>query len=504
MKRLVAIALALSLSACTTLGPDYEEPPVEWLDAWQTDLHGHAGSSAQQADLQLESWWEVFDDPILSGLIEVANRENPSIRIAGLRILESRAQLGIAKATRYPQARQATAAATYIDSREHGGSASGGDQSLGSYQAGFNLGWELDFWGRFQRSIESADAAFFASIYNHRDLQVLLNAQVADLYFSYRTILLRIGIAENNAAIQKRSLEITTRLFESGEDSELDLQQAKTQYLATLSSIPGLQISETKARNAIAALLGRAPGDMPELLLIPKSLPTVDPVVINDIPGSLLMRRPDIRAAAWQAAAQSAQIGIAEADLYPSFSLLGTIGWSDSSVSGSPGTTSLGIGPAVAWNLFDRGLIKNNVRIQDARLQQAIENYQNSVLQAARELDDAAITIVKTRENQEVLAESVHAAERSLALATARYRQGYADFQRVLDAQRAVATQTERELINQGSHIKAIIEFYKALGGGWQLTPIEELIPEATRESMESRSNWGDLLSAPLPVTPEN
>jgi NodT family efflux transporter outer membrane factor (OMF) lipoprotein len=497
MRRLVAIALAFSLSACTTLGPDYEEPPVEWLEGWQTNLYGQVGGPGQQSELDLQFWWQVFDDPVLNKLIELAKTENPSLRIAGLRILESRAQLGIAESTRYPQAQQATGAVTYVNSSDNDGSVTG-------YQAGFNLGWELDFWGRFRRSIESADAAYFASIYNHQDLQVLLNAQAADLYFAYRTVLLRIGIAQNNAAVQKRSLEITTQLFESGEESELDLQQAKTQYLATVSSIPGLQITETKVRNAIAALLGRAPGDLPELAELSAPLPTMDPVVIHDIPGNLLMRRPDIRAAAWQSAVQSAQIGVAEADLYPAISLLGTIGWSGNSVSGSPSTSTFGAGPAVTWNLFDYGRIRNNVRVQDSRLQQAIESYQNSVLQAAREIDDAAISIVKTRENQEVLTESVRAAERSLELATARYRQGYADFQRVLDAQRAVASQTERELINQGSHISAIIEFYKALGGGWQLTPIEELVPDATRESMESRSNWGDLLSAPLPVTPES
>jgi NodT family efflux transporter outer membrane factor (OMF) lipoprotein len=497
MNRLALIVMAAALSACTTLGPDYEEPPVEWLESWQTNLYGQVGGPEQQSELDLQFWWQVFDDPELNRLIEVVKTENPSLRIAGLRVLESRALLGIAGSTRYPQAQQATGAVSYVNSSES-------DGNVTSYQAGFNLGWEIDFWGRFQRGIESADAAFFASIYNHQDLQVLLNAQVADLYFAYRTVLLRIGIAENNAAIQKRSLEITTRLFESGEDSELDLQQAKTQYLATLSSIPGLQISETKVRNAIAALLGRAPGDLPELTTVSKPLPMMNPVVINEIPASLLMRRPDIRAAAWQAAAQSAQIGIAEADLYPAISLLGTIGWSGNSVSGSSSTSALGVGPAVTWNLFDHGLIRNNVRVQDARLQQAIESYQNNVLQAAREIDDAAISIVKSRENQEILAESVTAAERSLQLATARYREGYADFQRVLDAQRSVATQTERELVNQGSHISAIIEFYKALGGGWQVTPIEQLIPAATRETMESRSKWGDLLSAPLPVTPEN
>mgnify|MGYP001825029060 CR=1 FL=1 len=493
---LALIATALALSACTTLGPDYEEPTVEWLETWQTNLYGQAGGVEQQSELDLRFWWQVFDDPVLNGLIDVARTENPSLRIAGLRVLESRAQLGIADSTRYPQVQQATGAVTYIDSNQ--------SDSLTSYQAGFDVGWELDFWGRFQRSIESADAAYFASIYNHQDAQVLLNAYVADLYFKYRTALLRIEIAENNAALQKRSLEITTSLFESGESSELDLQQAKTQYLGTLSSIPSLQITATQLRNAMAAVLGRPPGDLPELAGVSGPLPTMDPVEIHDIPGKLLMRRPDIRAAAWQAAAQSAQIGIAEADLYPSIALLGTIGWSDNSISGSPSTSTLGVGPGVSWNLFDYGRIRNNVRVQDARLQQAIESYQDSVLQAAREIDDAAISIVKTRENEDILTQSVAAAERSLELATARYRQGYADFQRVLDAQRAVATQTERQLINQSSHVSAVIAFYKALGGGWQTTPTAELVPEATRESMESRTNWGDLLSAPLPVTPEN
>jgi len=492
---LALVAVASALSACTTLGPDYEEPTVEWLDTWQTNLYGQVGGVEQQAELDLQFWWQVFDDPVLNGLIDVARTENPSLRIAGLRVLESRAQLGIADSSRYPQAQQATGAVTYIDSNQ--------SDSLTSYQAGFNLSWELDFWGRFQRSIESADASYFASIYNHQDVQLLLNAHVADLYFKYRTALLRIEIAENNAALQKRSLEITTRLFESGEDSELDLQQAKTQYLGTLSSIPGLQITATKLHNAITAVLGRPPGELPELAGFSGPLPMMDPVEIHDIPGKLLMRRPDIRVAAWQAAAQSAQIGVAEADLYPSIALLGTIGWSDSSISGSSSTSTLGVGPAVSWNLFDHGRIRNNVRVQDARLQQAIESYRNSVFQAAREIDDAAISIVKTQENQEILTESVKAAKRSLELATARYRQGYAGFQRVLDAQRAVATQTERQLINQGSHIGAIIDFYKALGGGWQLTPIDELVPEETRKSMESRTNWGDLLSAPLPITPE-
>jgi len=496
------LAACLLLGGCTTLGPDYQEPEVKWLGGWQDDLYGQLGNPQQQSEVDLRFWWRIFDDPVLNQLIETARRENPSLRIAGLRILESRAQLGIAGSNLYPQVQQVTGDAAYIDSRQRGGDRDN-DDSFSRYQAGFNLGWELDFWGRFQRGVESADAAFFASITNQQDVQVLLAAQVADLYFSLRTTVARIAVARKNAAIQKRSLDITERLYNGGQQSELDLQQAKAQYLATLSSIPPLEIALTQNRNALAALLGRPPADLPELAAAPEELPSVPEAAVDTIPARLLARRPDIRTAAWQVAAQSAQIGIAEADYYPAISLLGTIGWSASSSSGAPDTTTLAAGPSLTWNVFDHGRIDNNVRLQDARLQQAIENFQASVLQAAQEIDSAAYSVVKTHELQAVLVQSVAAAERSLELANTLYVEGYADFSRVLDAQRSVFSQTINELDNRGNHISAIIALYRALGGGWTETPIDQLIPASTRETMEQRSDWGDLLTAPLPVPPQ-
>ena len=224
------------------------------------------------------------------------------------------------------------------------------------------------------------------------------------------------------------------------------------------------------------------------------------PQFVGELPARLVLRRPDVRTAAWQVAAQSAQIGIAEADFYPAISLFGTIGWSGDTLDATPDTGSFGVGPSLTWNIFDYGRIRNNVRLQDARLQQSIENFQNSVLQAAREIDDAAIGVVKTREQQSVLSESVQAAERSLELANRRYQEGYADFQRVLDAQRALFSQTERELVNRGNHISAVIGLYRAMGGGWLDMPLEEIVPPATRETMRERSDWGDLLDAPLPA----
>jgi len=499
--RTLALLLAvLASSACTTLGPDYREPRVDWLQDWRSTVYGEAVEGPKGSEGDFRFWWQQFNDPVLNQLIDLAKKENPSLRIAGLRILESRAQLGIAGSTLYPQVQQGSGAVTYVNNRFHGGNAPDDSQSFVGYQVGFNIGWELDFWGRFQRGIESADAAFFASVADQQDVQILLSAQVADLYFAYRTTQLRIAIAYENAAIQKRSLEITDKIFRAGNGSELDMQQARGQYLSTLSTVPDLETVLNQTGNALSIVLGRRPGDLPELADAATALPEIGSAETPTIPANLLLRRPDVRSAASKIAAQSAQIGIAEADFYPAISLLGNISWSGSTLDGSPDTGSLGVGPAFQWNLFDHGRIENNVRLQDARLQQLIESYQSTVLQAAREIDDAAIAVIKTTEKQAYLDQALVASERALEIANRRFREGYSDFQRVLDSQRAKFAQAEGVLVNHGNHISAVISLYKALGGGWEVTPVEQLIPEDTRELMGERTDWGDLLTAPLPV----
>lgn len=486
----------IALNACTTLGPDYHEPEIKWLQNWQPELlelpHTHKA-------VDLRFWWHLFGDPVLNRLIDSAKKENLTLRIAGLRVLESRAALGIASSGLYPQVQQISGALAYVNTQNFGGNIPTEDQSLGSYQVGFDLAWELDFWGRFKRAIESADAAFFASIANQRDAQVLLSAQVVDLYYAYRTTELRIRIAKENAAIQKRSYEITEKFFRNGQDSELDLQQAKTQYLSTLSTIPVLELTRTKTRNALNVLLGRPPGPIPELPGVAPRLPSIDGIGIQEIPSRLLLRRPDVRAAAWQVAAQSAQIGLAETEYYPAISLLGAIGWSGNTLSATPNTGVLTVGPGLRWNIFDHGRIANNVRLQDALLQQLIENYQQVVLEAAREIDDAGISVIKTAERQTLLNQSVASSKRALDLATTRYREGYSDFQRVLDAQRSVFSRADSQIENKGAHISAVIGLYKGLGGGWVATPVGDMIPEDVRDTMEKRTDWGNLLSKPPP-----
>jgi NodT family efflux transporter outer membrane factor (OMF) lipoprotein len=494
--RAALLAAALSLSACTTLGPDYQEPEIAWLQDWQPDLY-ELPQTHKAVDLRF--WWELFNDPALNQLIGAAKRDSLQLRVAGLRVLESRALLGIAASGLYPQVQQVGGAISYVNSRQYGGNAPAPDQSFGAYEVGFNLAWELDFWGRFKRAIESADAAFFSSIANQRDAQVLVSSQVVDLYYAYRTTELRIRIAQENAAIQKRSLEITEQFYRSGQSSELDLQQAKTQYLSTLSTIPDLELTLKETRNALCALLGRPPGEIPELTLSPVRLPRSDGIGIHEVPSKLLLRRPDVRAAAWQVAAQSAQIGLAEAEYYPAITLLGSLGWSGDTLSASPSTGLLTVGSGFRWNIFDYGRIANNVRLQDARLQQLVENFQQVALQAAREIDDAGNGVVKTAERQGILDKSASASKRALDLATTRYKEGYSDFQRVLDSQRSVFTRADEQLRNKGRNISAVISLYKGLGGGWVSMPVQEMVPEDARDQMKKRTDWGDLLSKPLP-----
>ncbi|MCK5360000.1 MAG: TolC family protein, partial [Gammaproteobacteria bacterium] len=199
--RLALVSGFLTLTACTTLGPNYQEPDVAWLKDWQPSAYGMSADQSAQKQVDLRFWWKTFNDPGLNKLIAVVRQENIQLRVAGLRVFESMAVLGIAGSALYPQLQQVGGGVNYINNQFHGGTAPAGDQSFGAYNLGFTLGWELDFWGRFKRGIESADAAFFASIANQQDAQILVTAQAADLYFAYRVNEARIDIANKNAEI---------------------------------------------------------------------------------------------------------------------------------------------------------------------------------------------------------------------------------------------------------------------------------------------------------------
>jgi NodT family efflux transporter outer membrane factor (OMF) lipoprotein len=479
----------LALNGCVRLGPDFQPPGEEWIKHWDSPALEQSSQRGPTPDIR--QWWKVFADPVLDRLIAESDAHNTSLKIAGLRVMEARAQLGIAQAGLYPQQQQVSADSQYVNRRQSGGS-NPQDSHFWQYGAGFDVGWELDFWGRFSRAIESSDASYFAAQANYEDALVLLRAQVADTYFSLRTLEARLHVARENASQQKRSFEITEKLFKSGQNAELDLQQAKTQYLGTLSTIPDLEDQFLRTRNALAVLIGQPPGALPQLAENAGLIPLVDRAVLQDVPATLLLRRPDVRAAELNVAAQSALIGVAQSDLYPSLSLFGSIVWSTNSLGSTPNSLDLIGGPSLRWNVFDHGQITNNVRVQDARLQQLIEAYRDLVRQAAREADDAASGLIKSLERERILGEASLAAQRSLVLASAQYREGYADFQRVLDAQRALLDQQDNYLIARSNAVSNVIALYKALGGGWYSG--QPKVDQATRQQMEKRTDWGNLL----------
>ena len=490
-------ASALLLGACTTVGPDFKTPDVPaWLGNWtDSSLDSLIASRPAPRSGQLQQWWRTFNDPVLENLVAEAQRVNPNVRTAGLRIMEARAQLGIAGSTLYPQVQQATSDLLWVGEQRTGAR----DTSAVTFGAGFQVGWELDFWGKFRRGIEAADANYFATIAQYDDVQVLMAAQVAAFYVSIRTAEARLVIARENAAIQKRSLEITERLFKGGSDSELDVQQAKAQYLATLATIPQLEALLRQTQNALSTLLARAPGPLPEMAAGKDVIPMAELDVIVDMPADLLRRRPDIRAAEMLLAAQSALIGVSVADLYPSISLLGSVGLSATSLGASSRGLTWALGPSLVWNVFDYGRLTNTVLVQDARFQQLYEQYQDAVLRAAREVDDAAVGFAKTGEQIVFLADAVVASQRSLDLATLQYREGLTDFQRVLDSQRVLFSQQELLVNTRGSLTQNLISLYKAMGGGWEQGRSRPVLDDATRETMNQRSEWKEILSAPLP-----
>lgn len=496
----VSAASGLLLAGCAPLGPDFARPEVSWLDAWAArPLEQPAPQLTGPPSVSAEQWWRNFNDPVMEQLVAEAQRLNPAVRTAGARILEARALVGVARSGLYPQVQQFTANLLGAGLERSADS----DIDFTTYGTGFAIGWELDFWGKFRRSVEAADYSYLASIARYDDVQVLVAAQAASLYSSIRTIELRLHIAKENAALQKRSLEITEELFASGNDTELDVQQAKALYLGTLSTIPELEAAQRQAHNALGVLLARAPGPLPELATGAEKIPRVPLGVIVDMPVELLRRRPDVRAAEMQLAAQSALIGVSAAQLYPSIALGGSVGLAPTSPATrgwSANTLEWGLGPSLVWNVFDHGRLKNQVLVEDARFQQLYEQYQETVLSAAREVDDSAVAFARSTVQITLLDQSVEAARRSLEIATIQYREGLVDFQRVLDSQKTLFGQQERLVATRGEVTQSLIALYKAMGGGWQSGRGRTLLDEATRTTMRDRSNWKDLLEAPLPA----
>ncbi|NOQ90131.1 MAG: efflux transporter outer membrane subunit [Gammaproteobacteria bacterium] len=486
--------ISLALTACTTVGPDFVDLEPDAAAKWSQEIE----QGLQTTPNELVEWWRVFNDPILNELVELARKNNNSIAIAGLRVLEAQAQLGIATGLQYPQSQVATGAAIRNSPAENTGTA-----DFWQYGLGASVSWEIDFWGRFRRGIESADATYLASLAAYDQALVLLTAAVVDSYAVIRTTEEQLRIAHENLKIQKRSYDIAAVLYRNGAASELDMQQAETLLLATQSTVPDLEATLSQARNALSILLAQKPGQVEAMIKGGEGIALLPDDITVGFPADMLRRRPDVRQAELLAMAQNARIGLAKADLYPSFSLTGSIGLASSGSDADFGdlfnsdALTISVGPSFVWPFLNYGRIKNNVRVQDARLQQSLVNYRETVLQAARETEDAMAAYSGTRKQAVILEKTVISAKRSNDLSTLRYKEGFADYQRVLDAQQALFTQQTRYVSTLGGEFRSLVALYKALGGGWERHEGLPYIDAETARQMQERTDWGDLIEQP-------
>ena len=464
---LVAIG-ALLLAGCITVGPDYEQPQTETPDAW----HAAAVEGLSEGEATLQTWWQVFEDPILNDLIDRATEANLDLELALWRVEEARAFRGVVAGPQAPQVefRGDSSRSQPSDNGPLGEFAPEGGFDAGNlHDYSIGAGWELDLWGRIRRSIESADAAVEASVEDYRDVLVSVLAEVALGYFDVRTLQERIQLAEANVEAQQATLKLTQDRFNVGLVSALDVAQAESNLANTESLIPTLQTNLQLALNRVAVLLGQPPGTVHAQLEEPRPLPPEPPDVAAGLPADLLRQRPDVRRAERQLASQTALIGVATADLYPTFSLGGFIGLQ--AVDGgdllSGDSVTWGIGLPIRWDLFSGGRIRSQIRVEEVRTQQALVLYEQTVLFALEEAEGAMVTYDQRRLRREKLRTSVDATERSLNLVMTQYTAGLTDFQNVLDTQRSLLNRQDELAVTRGGVIRDLIGIYRALGGGW-------------------------------------
>ena len=504
---LLPLLLGLSIGACTSLGPDFKKPAAPTPNQWSAsdDARLTTSDPAPAEAENYRTWWQVFNDAALDTLIKRAYEQNLTLRAAGLRVLEARAVLGIAIGNRYPQLQQVLGSASRQRLSRNGELATSLppalagqlDNNFSVYTLGFDVAWEADFWGKFRRDVESAAANLAASVAGYDDLLVSLTGDVARAYALIRTLEERLKVAYANIAIQQRSLRIAQVRFDNGLSTELDVQQARALLSNSQALVPTLRTQRRRAKNSLSVLLGIPPDTLTETLGAAGLLPSPPAAVAIGVPAELLRRRPDIRRAELRAAAQSARIGIAKSDLYPSFVLAGSIGLraTDSGdLFSSDSTEGQGLFN-FRWNILNYGRIKNNVRIQDARLQQLLINYQNTVLRAYREVEDALVGFLRAQERVAYFEVGVTAAKRSVDLALIQYRDGVVDYSRVLQTQSSLVAQQDALTVSRGDVIGNLVALYKGLGGGWQVRQGQAFVPLPVQEQMRQRTDWGRLLA---------
>ncbi len=466
---LMAIFLGQGFAGCAKVGPDFLKPetvsPVVWHAPLEKGLH--SGSPEPQA---LAQWWTILDDPLLTAFMHQAATDNLDLRQAGARLFEARARRDISAA-----GLAANLDTNAFISRSQSSSNRGSGTLSTSYSSGFDAGWELDLFGGMQRSLEVAQAGLAASEEDLRDILISLLSEVALSYIEVRSTQVRLEILTDNLAAQEESLALNEARYQSGLISELALQQTKYLVASTQAQIPNLITGLNKAKNNLAILLGRPPGTFNELLQNKAGLPALPSSVAVGIPAETLQRRPDIRKAEQLLAAQTAQIGVATAELYPSITLSGSIGL-DALSAGKLFTADSGsysFGPSIKWRLFDGGATKANIRLQTFLQEEAAARYKAVVLSALEEVEAALAAYAQEQDRHQALLAAASAAEHAVMLADLQFQAGLLIYTEVLDARRSLLSFQDQLATSQATMIGNFIRLYKALGGGWETLLLE-------------------------------
>lgn len=454
--RLIILLSGLTFAACA-VGPKYRARTPEQMSvpaAW------HAALPEGSRTGDLSEWWTTLDDPVLTGLVDEAVKNSPTMDLARARLRESRAQRKVAEAALYPT----------VSGRGSATTSKTGDAGANTmYQAGFDASWEPDVFGANRRSLQASTAELQATVANLHDAQVSLAAEVATNYVQVRSLQSRIANARENLALQAETREIAGWRYQAGLVSEQDFEQAKSSEAQTRAQIPSLETSLAEARNRIAVLLGQAPGAADERLAAPAPVPAVPEAVIVGIPADVLRQRPDVRAAERTLAAQTARLGAAEAARFPSFSLSGSLGIEGVTLAALTGGAPLirSLAASVAQTIFAGGRIRQQIKVQTAVLDEALATYESTVLTALEDVENALVSLARNRERYGHLKTADEAARSAAAYARQRYQAGLIDYTSVVSTLQNLISASDSLKTCEADITTSLVQLYKALGGGW-------------------------------------
>lgn len=468
---LVLAAVTVFVGGCM-VGPDYHRTQVSVPAAYPYSQPVTAPTNQTTQDLS--QWWRVFGDSELDKLIEQATRANFDLRLAQARVREARAQAGIARSALLPAANAngEYSRQRFSENSANGLLARGSGQSLTQniFDAGFDANWELDIFGGNRRGLQAANADLEATEESRRGVLITVIGEVGLGYFDLRGLQKQLAVARDNLRLQEDTLVLTRDRFRAGLANELDTARAEAQAANTRSQIPLLEQDIQRSIHRLSILVGKEPSELESQLAAPAPIPLATPGIPVGLPSDLLRRRPDIRQAEREVAAATARVGVATADLFPRFFLTGAAGLQSLSASDffTAGSRFWSFGPSMRWPIFTGGRIRQNIKVQNARQEQSLIRYEQTVLTSLEEVENALVACGKEEEHYRALAQSESANRRAVELADERYRSGLVDFLNVLETQRSLLSVQDDLARSERTTDQNLVRLYKALGGGWE------------------------------------